>query len=221
MTPRRKALLLALAAGGLVACALAGLLLLYGHNLERRRWNLIFSSPWPSFNTEPSRFLVEALPGRKPGTALDLGMGQGRNAVYLARQGWQVTGVDVSDVGIAQAREQARKAGVSIHTVLQDADSFDFGRSRWDLVAVIYFPPRAYIARIRESLRPGGLVVVEGFHRDAARRRRIGPGVVFDSGELPRLFEGFRVLRYEEVTDVADWGKQQTRLVRLLAQKPI
>ena len=62
----------------------------------------------PEFKTEPNRLLMETVDGRKPGRALDVGMGQGRNALALARLGWDVTGFDVSAVGLAEASAAAR-----------------------------------------------------------------------------------------------------------------
>src|SRR5687767_6379481 len=63
----------------------------------RERWNKEFERGTPTLRTAPSKLLIEVTQGRKRGTALDLGMGQGRNAIYLAGQGWEVTGVDISD----------------------------------------------------------------------------------------------------------------------------
>lgn len=190
---------------------------------EKDRWNRVYSSSQPIFNSSPNALLVEAVRGRRPGTALDLGMGQGRNALFLAQQGWTVTGVDISDVALAQARQQAEKLGLKVNTVLQDAAHFDFGSERWDLVALIYFPARPYVARIRQSLKPGGIVVVEAFHRDSGEKRRLGEGVVFGSNELVKLFEDFRVMRYDDVMAPSDWNpsgsNEPARLVRLVAQK--
>jgi len=190
---------------------------------EKDRWNRVYSSPQPIFNNSPNALLVDAVRGRRPGTALDLGMGQGRNALFLAQQGWTVTGVDISDVALNQARLQAEKLNVKITTVLQDANTFDFGTERWDLVALIYFPARPYVARIRQSLKPGGIVVVEAFHRDSGEKRRLGEGVVFGSNDLVKLFEDFRVLRYDDVLAPSDWNpsgnREPARLVRLVAQK--
>ena len=76
---------------------------------EKDRWNRVYSSSQPIFNNSPNALLVDAVRGRRPGTALDLGMGQGRNALFLAQQGWTVTGVDISDVALSQARLQAEK----------------------------------------------------------------------------------------------------------------
>jgi hypothetical protein len=71
-----------------------------------------------------------------------------------------------------------------------------------------------------EALRPGGLVVVEGFHRDATKTTSIGGGVVFDTNELLRLFDRLRIVRYEDTEGIGDFGLRHTRLVRLCAQRP-
>src|SRR5262245_7056977 len=146
-------------------------------------------------------------------------MGQGRNAIHLARLGWDVTGMDPAEVGLAQARAAALAAKVRITPVLQTAEEFDWGEGRWDLIAFIYSGVRGLEKKARAALKPGGLVVVEAFHRDAARGRQIGAGVVFETGELKALFRGLEVVRYEEPADVADYGQEKVRLVRLVARK--
>ena len=69
------------------------------------------------------------------------------------------------------------------------------------------------------ALKPGGIVVVEGFHRDVTRLHPVGGGVVFDSNELPKLFSSLRVLRYEDVEAKTDFGTDIARAVRLCAMK--
>jgi 2-polyprenyl-3-methyl-5-hydroxy-6-metoxy-1,4-benzoquinol methylase len=189
-----------------------------GEAAEAERWNEVFLRG-VTFNLEPNNLLAEVIKGRKPGTALDVAMGQGRNALYLAKQGWDVTGLDISAVGIAQAQDEARRQGVKLTIAFQSVDDFDFGTGRWDLIALIYFGAREYVDRVRQGLKPGGIVVVEGFHRDTAKAAKIGASVVFDTGELPRLFAGFRILRYEDVEATGDYGLEKARLVRLVAQK--
>src|SRR5262245_3309489 len=73
-------------------------------------------------------FLAERIKGRKPGTALDIGIGEGRNALFLATQGWEVTGFDISDVAVTLAQEAAQQRGVKIKALVEDADRFDYGR---------------------------------------------------------------------------------------------
>jgi 2-polyprenyl-3-methyl-5-hydroxy-6-metoxy-1,4-benzoquinol methylase len=188
--------------------------------LEIERWNRILTAPAPMFNTRPNAFLVETTKGLTPGKALDVGMGQGRNALYLAQQGWDVTGFDPADKAVGSAQEQARQLGVKLTTLVLGDEQFNFGKEQWDLVVLSYVSLRHIVPRVYESLRPGGFVVVEGFHRDATKTASIGGGVVFDTNELLKVFDRFRVVRYEDSEAVADFGLAKTRVVRLLAQKP-
>jgi len=188
--------------------------------LETERWNRILTAPAPAFNTRPNTFLVEMTRGRAAGRALDVGMGQGRNAIYLAQQGWAVTGFDPADQAVAAADAEATRLGVKLTTRVLRDDQFDFGKEQWDLIVLSYVGLRDLVPRLYDSLKPGGVVIVEGFHRDATKTASIGGAVVFDTNELLKLFERFRVVRYEDTEGVGDFGMQKTRLVRLCAQKP-
>jgi SAM-dependent methyltransferase len=191
--------------------------------LERQKWNAVLTGKETRvpFNTSPNQLLAETVKGRKPGMALDVGMGQGRNTLFLARQGWDTYGVDIADEAVTLAQDNARKAGLRITTFVEDAAEFDFGTNRWDLVVFIYSGGRNYVEQVRQSLKPGGLLVIEGFHRDATKLRKIGEAVVFDTNELKNLYSaaGFTILRYEETEGIGDFGLQQMRLVKLVAQK--
>jgi SAM-dependent methyltransferase len=191
-----------------------------GQRLEIDRWNRILTAPTPAFNTKPNAFLVEMTRGLRPGRALDVGMGQGRNALYLAQQGWAVTGFDPAEKAVAVAQEQAQKLGVKLTAMVLRDDRFDFGKAQWDLIVLSYVSLRHLVPQINDALKAGGLVVVEGFHRDATKTASIGGGVVFDTNELLRLFEHLRVVRYEDTNGTGDFGMQATRLVRFAAQKP-
>jgi SAM-dependent methyltransferase len=174
-----------------------------------------------SFSRKPNRLLTEAVQGVTPGTALDVGMGQGRNAVWLATQGWQVTGFDVAGEGLRLAREQAAAEGVKIDTVYAADRDFDFGKDRWNLIAFIYSPLRELEARAFAGLKPGGIVVAEAFG-NAGDPSRASQGVFYGPGEMRALFEkaGFKIIRYEEPVDIADYGLDKVPLVRLVAMKP-
>jgi 2-polyprenyl-3-methyl-5-hydroxy-6-metoxy-1,4-benzoquinol methylase len=184
------------------------------------RWNLVLTAGTPSFNTAPNAFLVEMVKGRTPGTALDVGMGQGRNAVFLAQRGWRVTGFDLAEHAVALAQETATKAGVALDAVVDDDDHFDWGSNRYDLIVMTYVRVRGHVDQVLNALKPGGMVVIEGFHRDAARTQAIGGDVLFDSNELLQLFAAFRVRRYEDARGAADFGQGETSVVRLCAEKP-
>jgi len=191
-----------------------------GSRSEVERWNRILTAEKPHFNTKPNAFLVEIASSRRPGTALDVGMGQGRNSIWLAQQGWDVTGFDPAEKAVALALENAQKTGVHIKTEVKGMEDFDFGESRWDMIVLSYVGAREMPDVIQRALKPGGVVVVEAFHRDATKGSSIGGAVVFDTGELPALFPHLRVVRYEEPMATADFGLDKVRLVRYCGERP-
>ena len=191
-----------------------------GDRAEVERWNRILTSPNATFNKAPNAFLADMVKGLKPGRALDVGMGQGRNTIFLAQQGWEAVGFDPADRAIAVAQQQASRLGVKITTRVARAEDFDWGTAQWDLIVLSYVGGREYVSNVVRSLRPGGLVLIEGFHRDATKTQPIGGAVVFDTNELLTLYNTLRVVRYEDTEGVADFGLQKVRVVRLLAQKP-
>lgn len=186
---------------------------------EVELWNRVLTSEEPRFNTEPNEYLVRMVGDRTPGRALDVGMGQGRNAIWLASRGWDVTGFDPAEQAVALAHELADKAGVTIKTETVGSEEFEWGSERWDLVVLSYVSARDWIETIHRALAPGGLVMLEAFHDDATKSGSIGRGVVYDTNELLELFDGFRILDYEDAVAVADFGRGETRVVRLLARK--
>lgn len=194
----------------------------------RQRWNYLLTDSLARakvLNAAPNALLVETVRGRQPGTALDADMGEGRNAIYLAQQGWQVTGVDIAEKALAYAQKRARETGVKITTVEHDMATYDWGTNQWDLIVLSYAGGRAYAPRVAQALKPGGLVVIEAFHLDATNHIQVVGGdyrVFFNTDELPKLYgaAGLKILRYEEPMGTADFTKQNVRLVKLVAQRP-
>jgi SAM-dependent methyltransferase len=188
--------------------------------LEADRWNRYFSAEKPAFNLNPNAFLVEMISDRKPGRALDVAMGQGRNSLWLAQHGWDVTGFDIADQAVAIANQNAAKVGVKIHTEVKSFDEFDWGENRWDLILLSYASGAQLVSQVERGLKPGGILVVEAFHDDALKMLRIG-GSLFGTGELPHLFQGLRSLHYEEPIAQPDFAPRPVRVVRFCAQKPV
>ena len=185
-----------------------------GEHWAIERWNRRLTSNSPTINWQPNAFLMQMVKGREVGRALDVGMGQGRNALWLAHQGWDTTGYDPAEKAVALANEMAAKAGVKIKTLIAKDVDFDMGVSKWDLILLSYVEVRENSARVIRALAPGGVVVVEYFHQDS----KAAPGGFADN-ELVRLFAGLRIIRYEDTDAVADFGMQSTRIVRLCAEK--
>lgn len=194
----------------------------------RQRWNYLLTDSLMRtrvFNEQPNALLVETMKGRRPGTALDADMGEGRNAIYLAQQGWQVTGVDIAEKALAFAQKRATEKGVKITTEVADMAKYDWGTNKWDLIVLSYAGGRDYAQRVMQALKPGGLVVLEAFHMDATNQLQVVGGdyrVFFNTNELPKLYgaAGLKIIRYEEPIGTADFTKLKLRLVKLVAQKP-
>jgi SAM-dependent methyltransferase len=171
----------------------------------------------PNFSKEPNAFLAAAIADVKPGCALDIAMGSGRNSVFLAGKGWDVTGFDIATDGLRLAREKAEKLGWKITTVRATHEDFDYGRNQWDLVVMTYsWAPtnkREYIQRIYDSLKAGGIVLLED-NTGSLQGRNVGENF------LLKWFENFRILRYEAVGSGSEWGNPKDFVYRLLAQKP-
>jgi len=153
--------------------------------------------------SSPDPFLVSAadcLDLLPPGAAaLDLACGAGRHAVWLAGRGFNVTAIDLSAEALALAGGQ----GVQMTCRQLDLESpdVDLGRDACDLICGFFFLYRPLFPRLREALRPGGLIVYKTYTTDQLRYpgRPRHPSHLLEPNELLRALEGFRVLRYEEV----------------------
>jgi SAM-dependent methyltransferase len=169
----------------------------------------------------PNPFLTKTVEGKKPGKALDIAMGQGRNALMLAEHGWEVTGFDISDIAITLTKAQAEKRGLKVNAVIADADTFDYGVEQYDLVAAIYVHGLLTdrVDDVIRSLKHGGLLVVEGVHHDSR------PMYGYETNELLRVIFGrsLTVLYYEDGVGQPDgtWkiSDKDVRFVRLVARK--
>jgi SAM-dependent methyltransferase len=177
----------------------------------------------------PTPLVMEAVRELEPGSALDVSMGEGRNSLFLAGMGWDVTGFDVSDVALENARAKAAKAGVTLKTVRAGYQEFEFGHHRFDLIVMTcaYFPIREaeYVDRLLDSLRPGGLLVFQYgvLPKSAGNDGSASWLGVPEADELKRVFGTLQILRYEEIEEIADWqiGSRQrkARTVKMIARK--
>jgi 2-polyprenyl-3-methyl-5-hydroxy-6-metoxy-1,4-benzoquinol methylase len=175
------------------------------------------------FKTSPNAFLVEAMKAiPSGGQALDVGTGMGRNAIFMADLGWNVTGIDLSAKGLEVMQANAEKAGLKVRTIKTSYDEFDFGKERWDLVAMIlsWAPVEEsdFLSRLKESIRPGGYIV---FEQNIQRSKNPYPSGVhaLASGALRELFKDFEIIIYRELDDYGDWGGPPVPHVRMVARK--
>jgi hypothetical protein len=87
------------------------------------------------------------------------------------------------------------------------------------MIVLCYVGGREMMAAFQRALKPGGVLVIEAFHRDATEGKSIGGAVVFDTGELPALYPQLRVVRYEEPLATADFGLEKVRVVRYCGER--
>lgn len=135
--------------------------------MEREDWDRRYEGSDLVWTATPNRFLVTELAGLEPGAALDVGCGEGRNAVWLAQQGWRVTGVDFSGVGLDKARRLADARGVGVDWVRADLRSYQPPAGAYDLIVVLYLhlpagERREVHAALARVLRFGGILLVVG-----------------------------------------------------------
>lgn len=162
------------------------------------------------WRAEPNRFLVEEVTELPPGSALDLACGEGRNAVWLAQRGWQVTGVDFSGVGLDKARRLADSRGVTVNWVQADVLEWSPPAGGFDLVIVLYLqlpsPERRRALGLGAgAVAPGGVLLVVGHDSTNLTHGIGGPqdpallftpdDVVADIGDI----ESLRIERAERV----------------------
>jgi len=135
--------------------------------MDSEDWNRRYATAEPVWTADPNRFLVAEVHDLPAGSALDLGAGEGRNAVWLAQQGWQVTAVDFSEVGLNKASRLAAAAEVKVLTVCADLTTYCPPAAAFDLVVLLYLhlpaPLRQVIhRRTAQAVAAGGLLVVVG-----------------------------------------------------------
>ncbi|MPQ75820.1 cyclopropane-fatty-acyl-phospholipid synthase family protein [Hydrogenovibrio sp. JE_KL2] len=144
------------------------------------------------YGTSPNTFLAEHYQQLPKGKVLCLAEGEGRNAVFLAEQGYDVTAVDNSAVGLEKAQKLAQQRGVAIETVVADLAHFDLGQSKWDGIVSIFchLPPamrQGVHAQIANALKPNGIFLLEAYCPKQLEYKTGGPQVVEMTVSLENL----------------------------------
>ncbi len=150
----------------------------------------------------PAQFLADNIALLPRGRTLDIAMGAGRNAVYLAKIGFSVEGVDISPQRVASAQRLAQKAGVAITARVADLeDEYRIKKGVYDVIICFNYLQRPLIPQIKDGLRTGGMVVYETYIVDQAQwGKPRNPDHLLKHNELLDLFRDFRCLRYREGT---------------------
>jgi len=148
--------------------------------MDREAWNQRYADADLVWSAEANRFLVEEVADLPPGRALDLGAGEGRNAIWLGERGWRVTAVDFSEIGLQKARRLAEARGVEVDWTEADLRSYSPAPGAFDLVVLVYIhlpgeERRAVVRRAADAVAAGGTLLVIGHDRTNLQEGYGGP----------------------------------------------
>lgn len=175
--------------------------------MQREDWDRRYAEVESLWSARPNRVLVAEVEGLTPGRALDLACGEGRNAIWLAERGWDVTGVDFSQVAIAKARASAERAGVDVDFVCADLLDYEPARGAHDLVVVLFLQlpadeRRRVLRRGADALAPGGTLLLVG-HDLANLTEGTGgpsdPNVLYTPEDVVSELPGLEVEKAERI----------------------
>lgn len=202
------------------------------HDAELARWNGRFAAPGFVFGTAPNAFLAAQADRLRPGMrALSIADGEGRNSVWLARQGLEVTAFDFSPVGVDKARGLAAQEGVRVDYRLCDIEHWDWQPRQYDVVAAIFIqfaapPERARLfAGIELTLAAGGLLILQGYRPEQLAYGTGGPKRIenlYTEALLRESFGSLEILHLASHDGVVDEGsghRGMSALIDLVARK--
>ncbi|WP_052607432.1 bifunctional 2-polyprenyl-6-hydroxyphenol methylase/3-demethylubiquinol 3-O-methyltransferase UbiG [Bacteriovorax sp. BAL6_X] len=194
--------------------------LLTGQRVQEKAsnmWDKKFAQHDYIYGKSPAHFLAKNYQQIPRGaTVLDIGMGEGRNAVFLASKGYKVTGVDISSVAIDKSLRLARQAGVRIKTIHKSVDDLKIANNSLDAIICFYYVDREVSEKLKKWLRPGGVIIYEGYtteHKKKYKEQSVD-SYFLKPAELLSMFNDFKILKYEEPRHNAELTQS------IIAQKP-
>jgi rhodanese-related sulfurtransferase len=185
-----------------------------GLNGQHHPQQLIAPTPW----------LVDNFNALPKGLALDIAMGNGRNAIYLATRGFDVDGVDVDPDVVAQARATARRFHAPIRAVIGNVEdgTYIIPIEAYDAIVVFNFLHRPLFRDIKDGLKPGGVVIYQTYLEEQIKfGKPQNPAHLLKPGELAQVFSEFEILRHHERVDSAVPGGPPCALAGIVAKKPL
>ncbi|MCU0701520.1 MAG: class I SAM-dependent methyltransferase [Myxococcaceae bacterium] len=195
----------------------------------REFWNQRYTMPGFANGTDPNDFLREVTP-RLRGPVLCLGEGEGRNAVYVASFGLEVTAVDLSPIGLEKAARLAQERGVRLTTRVADLADFDLGQERWGAIVSIWCHLPAWVrakvhGAVAHALVPGGHFVLEAYTPRQLAFDTGGPknlDLLYEPAALRRELTGLTLERCDELereVREGDWHRGKSAVVQVLGQR--
>jgi 2-polyprenyl-3-methyl-5-hydroxy-6-metoxy-1,4-benzoquinol methylase len=198
------------------------------------QWDIRFEKDQFVYGKEPNAFLKEYqikldLP---KGNALAIAEGEGRNAVFLAKQGMRVTAWDYSKVGLEKTNKLASENGVEVKTELVDLNDAPWKKNEWDEIVCIFgqFPKELrdrVLLDIREGIKPGGYFVTEVYSLHQLSYKSGGPGdlsFLYRPEEFLNVFSDWKIVHFfmgEVIRHEGEGHNGLSHVIQLIAQKPV
>src|SRR3989304_4966468 len=175
---------------------------LFASEQDRLFWNKRYDTETYILGKEPVEFLKEHINILPGGKALDIAMGEGRNAVFLAKNGFSVDGCDVSEIAVKKALDLATENNVKIHAFVADLETYKLPKDTYDVIACFYYLQLDLVAQMKEALKPGGMIIyetstIENWER--ALEGRKNKDYLLKPNELLDLFKDFKIIYYREL----------------------
>ncbi len=188
------------------------------HSHKPADWNKRYREGFYAGAVEPHELLKKfwrTIPGER---VVDIAMGNGRDVIFLSKNGFFATGLESSVEAIKIAKQTAEQKSVKVHTVLGDARALPYRRNVFDAIIVFYFLKREIIDEMKNLLKKDGIFIYETFlKRQNNIDRQRNPNYLLDDGELIGHFTGFELLFYEEIID--DSGSRRKAIARAVGRK--
>ena len=202
----------------------------------KNKWNERYKGLEFAYGKDPNAFFKKWLPQFEPGRILMPADGEGRNGVFAAQLGWEVTSFDLSIEGQSKALQLAEENGVTIEYVVGDFEQLQFERETYDAIGFVYAHVSAekklvFHKKVNEYLRPGGVIIFEAFSKGHLALRKLDPKVggpdnidmLFSKAEIKTYFENFEIFKLEEEEITLNEGKYHAgkgSVIRFVGKKP-
>ena len=193
-------------------------------------WDDRYSSGNYIYGTQPNRFFKEKIDQLEPGRLLLPAEGEGRNAIYAAREGWQVDAFDISEKGRKKALELAKRNHVTINYSISKYDDYEIKKDFYDGIALVYAHlhksrRRGVHHKLVAGLKPGGHLILEAFSKEQLGNNSGGPQdleMLYDLDELLGDFEELKIKHADEIELELKEGNHHegtANVIRVFAQK--
>lgn len=188
--------------------------------IMHQKWDERYKDQEFAYGKEPNLFFKKWLSEFKPGSILMPADGEGRNGVFAARQGWEVTSLDLSIEGQSKALQLAKEQHVELAYIVGDLEDLYFENASFDAIGLVYahFPAEKksiFHQQLNDYLKPGGIIILEAFSKNHIHLNKLDPKVggpkdvdmLYSTAEIIADFEGYEVLLLEEEEILLNEGK--------------